>query len=160
MLPSVSILKSISPEIANVAQKVYDEWKQDEEGNDEEYGGGGICHDIADAIVEVLSNHNIEAQSVSQTIGEVHVYTVAKFQEGIYSIDIPPSIYESGYAYTWKKIPNVKFNSNHIVIDLIDKNPDKFEEYLGESFTFKKFIAFNKKKESSPSMVRRNWPVL
>lgn len=159
MLPSISILKSISSEIANVAQKIYDEWQQDEEGNDEEYGGGGICHDIADAIVEVLSNHNIEAHSVSQTIGEVHVYTVAKFQEGVYSIDIPPSIYESGYAYTWKKKPNIKFDSSHIAVDLIDKNPNSFEEYLGESFTFKKFVMF-KKKETSLPMIRRNWPAL
>lgn len=144
------------PNILKGAQTVYDNWTQDENGYDEEYGGGGICHEIADSIVEVLSQHDVEATSVSQSIGDVHVYVVAKFQEGIYEIDIPPNIYEIGSAYTWKKIPNIKFNKNNIIINLIDKNTNKFEDFLEDNRqNFKKWLSrFN----PTSFIVRRKWP--
>lgn len=150
--PSLNELRKLMPKIVLVAQKVYDEWQQDESGYDEEYGGGGICHEIAEKVAEVLLQNNIEANTVSQTIGDVHVYVVAKFKEGVYSIDIPPSIYEIGSAYTWKKKPNIKFNQNHIAIDLIDKNPEKFEDYLEQTQTFKQWL------KKSNFIVRRKWP--
>jgi hypothetical protein len=157
LIPSVKILNQITPSILNAAQAIYNNWEQDENGFDEEYGGGGICHDIADSIVDVLSQHNIEATSVSQSIGEVHVYVVAKFQEGIYEIDIPPSIYEKGYAYTWKKIPNVKFNKNHLIVNLIDKNTNKFEDFLeNNNQNFKMWI----QKFPKNFILRRKWPTI
>ena len=41
---------NLKPEIAKVAQAVYDEWDE----NEDEYAGGGICHLIADEIVSLL----------------------------------------------------------------------------------------------------------
>lgn len=153
-IASIKDLNKLMPNIVMAAQKIYDEWQQDEEGNDEEYGVGGICHEIADAIANVLSQHNIEASSVSQTIGEVHVYVIAKFREGVYSIDIPPNTYEIGSAYTWKKRPNIKFNQNYVVVDLIDKNPERFEEYTEDTKTFKQWL------KNSNFIVRRKWPLI
>jgi hypothetical protein len=138
------------PAILRDAQKVYDSWNP-EDGYDEEYGEGGICHDIADAIVGVLSSHGVEASSVSQQIEEVHVYVVAKFKEGVYRVDIPPGTYERGSAYRWSKIDGVKFDANDIQIQIIDKNSENFEQYLecDLKMGFKEWM-----------IVRRNWPFL
>ena len=155
-LPSIAVVNNLKIQLARAAQKVYDSWEQDEEGNDEEYGGGGICHDIADAMVEVLEASGIESRSVSQSIGEVHVFVVAKFAEGIYSIDIPPQTYERGSAYTWKKIPGVRFGPEDIDLFLVDRNPDNFEEYdESTKLQFRRWL-----EGRGPLMVRRTWPEL
>lgn len=155
-LPSVAVMKNLKIQLARAAQMVYDSWEQDEDGNDEEYGGGGICHDIADAMVEVLDGSSIESRSVSASVGDVHVFVVAKFAEGVHSIDIPPQTYERGAAYTWTKIPGVEFGPEDIDLSLVDKNPENFDQY-DESARLK----FRKWLENCASfMVRRTWPEL
>jgi len=77
----------------------------------------------------VFSNHNIQAVTFSQSIDDVHVYVIAKFREGVYEINIPPYIYETGSAYTWKKIPGVRFQQNHVVIEQIFDDPNRFQDY-------------------------------
>ena len=154
---SLSALMSARNELAAAAQTVYDRWVQDSEGIDEEYGGGGICHEIADSMVEVLERRGIESQSVSQSIGEVHVYVVAKIKEGVYVVDIPPSTYERGSAYTWTKIPGVQFGPEDIDISRIDTNPEKFEDYIeSRQPTFREWL----KENCEPFIVRRSWPFL
>lgn len=155
-LPSVTMMKNLKIHLARAAQMVYDSWDQDEDGNDEEYGGGGICHDIADAMAEVLEGYGVESKSVSASVGDVHVFVVAKFAEGVHSIDIPPHIYERGSAYTWTKIPGVKFMPEDIDLYLVDKNPDNFEQYSESAkLNFKKWL-----ESYSSFMVRRTWPEL
>jgi hypothetical protein len=119
-------------QMVGVAQKEYDDWVQDEEGHNEELGRGGICHLIADELITVLYNNNIEnCQTVCSTF-EQHVYVVGKFAEGVYQIDIPYSIYETGGGYNWKKLPNVVFERGDIVISRLDSDPDSFEQYTDE----------------------------
>ena len=155
-LPSVAVMNGLKVRLARAAQMVYDAWEQDEHGNDDEYGGGGICHDIADAMVEVLDGSGIESRSVSQSIGEVHMFVVAKFAEGIYSIDIPPQTYERGSAYTWAKIPGVKFGPEDIDLFLLDKDPDNFDEYDESTrLEFRRWL-----ENCGTFMVRRTWPGL
>ena len=113
-------------DIVASAQNVYDEWDEDVDV----YAGGGICHLIADAICDYLYEQNFECSTVSQSIGEVHVYTVVKIPEGVYCIDIPPSTYESGGGYSWEKIPNVEFDKHDLIIDMIDPDPNTFEDYI------------------------------
>lgn len=125
ILPSVNIVRSVMPHLLQAAQTVYDQWDE----NEDEYAGGGICHEIAEAMVDVLTNHRIEAVSFSQSIDEVHVYVIAKFKEGVYEINIPPYIYETGSGYSWKKILGVKFQPNHVVVERIFADPNKFQEY-------------------------------
>jgi hypothetical protein len=128
-LKSISAIEILKPAILKAAQKVYDDWEQDENGHDHQYGGGGVCHDIASEIAGVLDKNGIEATTVSASIGTQHVYTIVKFQEGVYEIDISPNTYEIGAAYTWKKIPNVKFGPEDLIVAKIDGDPDSFENY-------------------------------
>ena len=120
---------NVKRELALAAQSVYDDWQQDEEGNDGELGAGGICDGIADSLIEVLSNHGVH--DVQTQYNEPHTYVIGRFAEGIFTIDIPYSIYESGYLYTWKKKPNVKFDPSHIEIYQLDRDSGKWEEYSG-----------------------------
>jgi len=127
-LKSVQDIKILLPLMVKAAQEEYDSWIQDEEGINEELGAGGICQDIAENIAGVLNDHGIEAETVSQTIGDQHVYTLTKVRDGVVAVDIEPRIYEAGSGYVWKKRPNVKFSTNHIDIYVVDQDPNKFEE--------------------------------
>lgn len=126
-LPTKADIIRLRPELAKAAQKVYDEW---DEGKEEDLAGGGICQDIADAVVTVLDRHGIESSSVSASVGDQHVYAVAKVQEGVFEVDIAPNTYEQGSGYNWKKIPGVVFDANDILISKIHDDPEKFEECL------------------------------
>ena len=129
-LPSISSVNTVMSSLLSAAQAVYDQWDQNEDGYDHEYGEGGICHDIADAMAAVLNAHNIEAVAYSQMIGDVHVYVIAKFAEGVYEINIPPHVYERGSAYTWSKIPNITLKPHDVSINQIYSDPNQFDEYL------------------------------
>lgn len=130
-LASISqITNAVKIQMASAAQSVYDSWEQDDNGNDEELGEGGICDGIADALMEVLGSHGIH--DVQTQYSEPHTYIIGRFVEGIFTIDIPYSVYESGYLYTWKKKPNVKFEPGNIEIYQLDKNSGAWEEYTGE----------------------------
>jgi hypothetical protein len=124
----LSKLESLKPQLAAVAQKVYDEWDASDEVNgDWQVGTGGICHLIADAMLGVLYDAipDIVATTISSSY-EVHVFCVAgktsinedgEKEEEYYSIDIRPHVYETGGGYDWKKIPDVVFTSDCIEID-------------------------------------------
>ena len=120
---------SIKQEMASAAQTVYDSWEQNEEGYDEMLGEGGICQDIADALCNVMSKHNIECTTVSQSIGDQHVYSVAKIEDGVYEVDINPYHYETGGGYNWKKIPDVVFDERFIHIQRLSADPEEFNQY-------------------------------
>ena len=130
-IKSLQELNDIIPEIIQAAQQTYNAWTQNDDGIDEELGVGGICQDIAGEICGVLSNHGFDCTTVSQEIGEQHVYTIVKLDDGVYEIDIPPSVYETGGGYNWRKIPNVNFNKNHLIISKIDGDPESFDNYTG-----------------------------
>ena len=117
----------IAPALAKVAQEVYDKW---DESDVDCYAGGGICHFIAEEMAGALQSEGIEANTVSQQIGEQHVYVVAKLKDGVYAIDIPPSTYETGGGYSWKKIPDVAITKDDIVVDKIDGDPDSYGDYI------------------------------
>lgn len=125
-------LFSLKSRLALSAQKVYDEWEQDENGYCDILGKGGICQDIADAMAGVLSNNGIECTTVSQESGEQHVYVVARTEDGVYNVDIPPYLYETGGGYCWKKIPDVEFDERYLVINRLSSNPNEYYDYIGE----------------------------
>lgn len=123
-------LISLKKQLAQAAQIIYDDWEQDEDGNCDWLGQGGICQDIADAMANVLSNNGIECTTVSQLTGEQHVYVVAKIEDGVYNVDIPPYLYETGGGYCWKKIPDVEFDESYITINRLSSDPNDFEDYV------------------------------
>jgi hypothetical protein len=99
----LSVLKSLRAKLAAVAQDEYDKWDEDEDV----YAGGGICHLIADRMADVLIAHHFDVGIVSAQIGEQHVWCVAKTDDGVVSVDIPPSTYERGGGYSWHKLQGV-----------------------------------------------------
>lgn len=125
------ITDAVKIKLAQAAQKQYDAWQLNDEGYDEEVGTGGICHLIADDLADALSAAGIECQTVSSNF-EQHVYLVGKFREGVFMIDIPYHIYETGGGYNWKKIPDVQFDASHIKISGLDNNPKNFDQYVDQ----------------------------
>ena len=95
-LKTVKQLNALVPELIRVSQAVYDSWAQDDDGMDVELGAGGICQDIASEICGVLSSNGFDCTTFSQPIGDQHVYTVVKLKDGVYEVDIPPGVYETG----------------------------------------------------------------
>jgi hypothetical protein len=127
----LEIIETIDKEkLAEIAQTVYDAWDaSDKDYGDWQVGFGGICHLIAEKIVSYLDDIGIYAQTVSSD-AEVHVYVVAKTEDGVYLIDIPPHLYETGGGYNWEKIPEVVFNEDYIVIHRLSSDPKDFREYV------------------------------
>lgn len=124
-------LMNLRPQLAAAAQQVYNEWAQDESGYDEVLGEGGICQDIASAMADVISQNipDAEVRTVDAQVGEQHVWCIAYRNYGDaenfegYHVDIPPGVYETGGGYSWKKIPNVLFDANDVLI--IRARPDE-----------------------------------
>lgn len=130
-LKSIRDIKPLIHQLLSAAQHVYDRWDQsDKENGDSMVGFGGICQDIADQISGVLNSHGFDATTVSAQIGEQHVWTVFKVQEGVYEIDISPYTYERGGGYNWKKIPDVKFDINDLMINRLSSDPNEFDNYI------------------------------
>ena len=129
-LNSIKEVESIKKELAIAAQNQYNQWNLDDDGYDFEVGSGGICHLIADKMIDVLYKHNIHRCQTVSSNHEQHVYIVGQFREGIFSIDIPPHLYETGGGYTWKKIPDVQFDEDFIDISCLDRNPRRFNLYI------------------------------
>jgi len=123
-------LMSLRGQFAQAAQRVYDEWNViPGEEMDDELGGGGICQDIAEAIAEVVQMNiqNVEPHIVdSQGVGDQHVWVCVCNEEECFDVDIPPSIYERGGGYSWKKIPGVVFSPNCISIYRQKYRPEDF----------------------------------
>ena len=127
-LPSVQQGEQLRPLLIKAAQQVYDDW--DEEDRDT-YAGGGICHLIADVFSNILWDHKINSSTVSSS-HEQHVYVVAQFREGVYSIDLHYSYYETGGGFTWQKIPNVVLDPGDIHFYKITSDPGEFEAITSE----------------------------
>lgn len=106
-------LWSLRPQFVAAAQQAYNEWAQDENGNDEVLGGGGICQDVAEGIANVVSMAGIDATTLFDEY-EHHVECVAYSANEAYYVDIPYQLYEIGGGYNWKKIKNVVFEPDNV----------------------------------------------
>ena len=112
-IPSSQDVEARFPDLAAAAKSVYDDWLQDDNGFDEVLGAGGICQDIASKMSEVLDQAGVQASStIHSTIGENHVFLVALLDDGVFQIDIPPNVYETGGGYVWKKRADVVFDAS------------------------------------------------
>lgn len=127
-LPSMKQAAAHKPEIVKRVQQRYNEWQQDAEGYDEEVGSGGVCHLFAEIVAEVLNDANFPTWTVSSN-HEVHVYCVSQASDGVWEVDIPYCIYETGGGYTWTKIPDVTFENDDIVINQLSPDPADIGQY-------------------------------
>ncbi len=109
-------IESLRPSIAQKAQEIYDAWKQDHEGVDEEFGTGGICDAIANEISSELASRGYDVVEGGQA-GDDHAFVIAHNGNHAFVVDIPPNVYESGGGYSWKKKEGVKFADDHVEVD-------------------------------------------
>lgn len=107
-------IQALKPALAKVAQEVYDEWEQDENGVNWELGTGGICDRIADAFCGVLAMNYERAATF--VYGDGHAYAYVKRGAHTYCIDLPAHVYEYGGGYSWTKIPDVTIEPGDIYI--------------------------------------------
>lgn len=126
--PSSKDVIARAGDLAAAAQKIYDAWEQDADGMDLELGPGGICQDVASAMAGVLSEMGADALSVPSSVGANHVFVVCNLEDGRFEVDIPFSRYEQGAAYVFKKIPDVKFEADDVIISRLGDplDPDEF----------------------------------
>lgn len=119
-------LKALTSEFVDAAQKIYDDWHEDPDV----YFGGGICHLIADAFVEIIYKHHPHYTASTFTRDDIqHVETVVYNidSDSLYDddtddetnietvmIDLSPYTYENGGGFSWTKIPEVEFNNTDI----------------------------------------------
>ena len=125
-------IKSLIPEILAAAQAQYDAWDQDDEGVDAEFGAGGICDAIANEIGSVLSGHGFDIVDGGQD-GDDHAFIFAQKNGNVFSVDIPPGLYESGCGYSWRKREGVVFDAGMLEICEASYIDVYGEEYHPES---------------------------
>ena len=112
-LASVSLksaLYRLRTEMAQTAQKVYDDW-------DDTENSGGICDGVAEAIGGVIANNipDVELNDWGHD-GDDHAAVIAGRKGIQYKVDIPTWVYEKGSGYSWTKKPGVKFTPENIDI--------------------------------------------
>lgn len=117
-------LLALRPSIAQAAQKIYNEWEQEDECD-----VGGICDEIERAVATVISMkiRNANTTEGGQD-GDDHAWTIVYNRSESYGVDIPPHVYETGGGYCWKKIPGVVIQVNDVVIWDLGIHPSEFQE--------------------------------
>jgi GNAT superfamily N-acetyltransferase len=127
--PFKQSLLQLRPQMAAAAQKVYDEWVPNDEGEDDTFGGGGICDQISEAIQGVIvSNMEADIAEGGQD-GDDHAWTIAYSQTETYSVDIHPYVYERGGGYSWTKVPGVRFDADDVEIFPVDVSAEDLNKY-------------------------------
>jgi hypothetical protein len=115
-------LQSLKPQMAAAAQQVIDSWEQDEEGIDEEFGSGGACDKVSEAIVDVMSGIEGVEFTDGGHDGDDHAYPIVYDDSEAYAVDIPPGVYETGSGYQWKKIDDAQITAGDIIISEVDRD--------------------------------------
>jgi len=110
-------LRALRPELAQAAQEIYNGWQPEGEDGDFEFGGGGICDAVANAMSSVIFSkiEDVEADEYGHD-GDDHAALVIKRGDESYVVDIPAWVYETGGGYSWKKIPNVIIRPDDVFI--------------------------------------------
>lgn len=120
----LTTLMHLRPQLATAAQAIYDSWMPEDEDN--EFGGGGICDAISNAIGDVLSTNGIDYTEGGHE-GDDHSYLIAYNDQEAYVVDISYHTYESGGGYSWSKIHDVQFSPNDVMIAETDR-PDWIDD--------------------------------
>lgn len=110
-------LLALRPAVARAAQGIYDQWEQDADGLDLDFGCGGICDAISEEMMDVVCQNliDVEVEEGGQD-GDCHSWIMIRRGDEIFGMDIRPGFYESGYGYNWTKIPGVTFTAAEVEI--------------------------------------------
>lgn len=122
-------LRRLTPDLIAAAQAELDAWQQDEDGIDEVLGGGGACQEIADAFARIISEAGGTTAEIYTEFDGGHVFLMANLEEGAFSVDIPPFVYEYGGGYSWTKRDDVRLTAEDLVIQKLE-NPMSEAEFL------------------------------
>lgn len=116
-------LLQLRPQLAVVAQSVYDEWQP------RPYVG--LSHHRfhrQSHRAQVLNTHGIEYTEGGYE-GDDHAYLIAYNAKETYAVDIPCSVYETGGGYSWQKIYNVEITPD--MVEIIETwRPDWIDDHL------------------------------
>jgi hypothetical protein len=110
-------VQAVSAELVAAAQAVLDDWQQDADGIDEEFGAGGACDAIARALADVI------ARSIDCEIhdgghdGDDHAFLALESQGEQVILDIPAHVYETGGGMNWRKREGVQLTPEDLVIE-------------------------------------------
>ena len=116
-------LFALRHDLAAAAQAVISAWTQDAHGWDEEFGTGGACDHVADAMQEVITAAGIDSVEGGQD-GDDHAWLVAYDAQEAFAVDIPPGAYERGGGYVWRKLPGARVDPEDVVITAIGPSAD------------------------------------
>jgi hypothetical protein len=109
-------IEALRSSLAKAAQEVVDSWEQDEDGMDDEFGGGGVCDAVSQAMSSVLAEiPDIELMDGGQD-GDDHAFVIVYDEKDAYAVDVPPGVYETGGGYSWKKIEGAVVGPDDVVI--------------------------------------------
>lgn len=155
---------------AKAAQRIYDEWQQDEDGDDPEHGTGGICSDIMYAMAAIAGRKGLSTLEAGQD-GDDHSWLLVYDDHNAYEVDIPYSIYEYGGGFQWTKKPGVTFRPEDVVISPVDRKLIEPEEHyyspvresraktvlrqLGESVNLQPFLDLARKYPDVEEFIRK-----
>ncbi len=116
-------LHALRPAIAKAAQAVVDAWEQDDDGMDDELGEGGACDRVSDAISEVVHEKigGLEEVGGGQD-GDDHAFPIFYDDREAFAVDIPPSVYETGGGYRWKKRRGARITADDVVIEPVRRS--------------------------------------
>ena len=145
----MAAIQQVKDKMAAAAQRVYDEWIQDKDGDSEEYGSGGICDDVSDAMADVIiRNTPYHAETIhNENFCHTACYVVDHETKVMIKADISPYHYEQGTAYNWKKIPNVKFDGSMVEIEDESHYYDQWFDENGEMLNEDKIKGGKAKKD-------------
>lgn len=131
VLPPLQAVRDLAPVFAASAQRIYDAWEQDADGVDVELGTGGICDLIADAMVADVHAALGDVRAYTKLLGDVqHVNVSLAVREGVFELDIPYSVYESGAGFTWTKKPGVVFAAEDVSLFRLSGDPADLWMYV------------------------------
>src|SRR5688572_22067259 len=102
-------MEHLLPELANIAQAVYDEWTVND--------GHGRCIQIAVRWSAFLIDRGFPAQP--EGLDQEHTTVNVKVGKRVLNVDLPAGYYEHVHAGRWVKFPNVKIDPDWIEIALV-----------------------------------------
>lgn len=114
--PEDDIHGMLKAELVAAAQRVYDDWHQDEDGYDEVVGPGGICNLIADEFMEFAMGLGFETAQYTDW-DACHTWCIVEVSGKWYNFDIPYQTYEVRHGpSTFSKVENVELLTDDVQV--------------------------------------------
>jgi len=115
-------LEALREQLAAAAQAVVDDWQQDEEGYDEEYGEGGVCDAVAQELAGVIADavDDVDFEEGGWE-GDDHAWLLVRRGAELYAVDIPPGVYETGAGYRWRKREDAVVEPDDVIIEAVER---------------------------------------